>query len=62
MSTTHFDLSLSLMDAGEELVGGLEYASDLFDAATVLRWAAQLERVLEAMVFDPEQRVACCRC
>ncbi|WP_454258922.1 condensation domain-containing protein, partial [Pseudoxanthomonas mexicana] len=53
-ATTHFDLSLSLMDAGEELVGSLEYASDLFDAATVSRWAAQLERVLEAMVFDPE--------
>ncbi|MGQ5273748.1 amino acid adenylation domain-containing protein, partial [Xanthomonas arboricola pv. corylina] len=57
-TTTQFDLSLSLSEADEVLEGGLEYASDLFDAATVQRWCAHLVKVLEAMVADDRQAVA----
>ncbi|MCD0256726.1 amino acid adenylation domain-containing protein, partial [Xanthomonas melonis] len=57
-TTTQFDLSLSLIEADEVLEGGLEYASDLFDAATVQRWCAHLVKVLEAMVADDRQAVA----
>jgi amino acid adenylation domain-containing protein len=55
--TTHFDLSLALRDVGDALVGGIEYASDLFDEATVTRWAGHFECLLTAMVADEDQRV-----
>jgi amino acid adenylation domain-containing protein len=56
--TTHFDLSLSLTDSGERIEGDLEYASDLFERATVARWAGHLRTVLEAMVGNDAQRVS----
>ncbi|MFZ6658965.1 amino acid adenylation domain-containing protein, partial [Undibacterium sp. TJN19] len=52
-----FDVTLSLMEAGEHLVGSFSYASDLFDQATIERWAAYLKTVLAAMVDDPAQKV-----
>jgi amino acid adenylation domain-containing protein len=63
--TTHFDLSLALMhkdsEAGATLEGHIEYASDLFDAATIQRMALQLATLLRAMVADdaaPVSRLA----
>ncbi|MEB1300204.1 amino acid adenylation domain-containing protein [Xanthomonas campestris pv. campestris] len=55
--TTHFDLSLSLAEVEGGLVGGLEYASDLFDAATMQRWIGHLEVLLDAMVTSPQTAV-----
>ena len=57
-ATTLFDLSLSLADTGEQLVGSLEYASELFDESTVSRWLQHFVCVLEAMVADDGQRVS----
>jgi amino acid adenylation domain-containing protein len=59
--TTHFDLSLSIGEEGDRLVAHLEYASDLFDAATVERWLGYWVRLLEGMVAAPEAAVSTLR-
>ncbi len=56
-TTAHFDLSLSLRERGGALTGDLEYASDLFDAATIRRWVGHLTTLLEAMAADEHRRV-----
>jgi amino acid adenylation domain-containing protein len=45
-----FDLTLSLAESGARVVGGLEYATALFDRETMERHAGYLRRQLEAMV------------
>ncbi|HEX2080123.1 MAG TPA: condensation domain-containing protein, partial [Longimicrobium sp.] len=55
--TAKFDLSLVLYEAGGRIVGGLTYATALFDEATVERYAGYLRRVLAAMAADHGQRV-----
>ncbi|MFD0887287.1 amino acid adenylation domain-containing protein, partial [Streptosporangium algeriense] len=48
------DLSLFFSHAGEALVGGAEYASDLFDAVTVRRLFGHYRMVLESLAgCDP---------
>ncbi|HEX9939135.1 MAG TPA: amino acid adenylation domain-containing protein, partial [Longimicrobium sp.] len=47
-----FDLSLSLYEAGDRIVGSVTYAAALFERATVERWVGYLRRVLEEMVAD----------
>ncbi|MEO8379795.1 MAG: amino acid adenylation domain-containing protein, partial [Acidobacteriota bacterium] len=51
-ASTHFELSAGLSDQGSIIGGALEYASDLFERATVERWAGHYVRLLEAMVAD----------
>ena len=53
-----FDLTLWLRDAGETIEGALEYATDLFENATIERMATQLQAVLDAMVEDDQQRIS----
>jgi hypothetical protein len=50
-----FDLTLALTDAGKNITGFLEYASDLFERSTIQRMAGQLQVVLEAMIADDHQ-------
>ena len=63
-SSAKFDLSVSLgeeraPDGAPAGIGGvLEYATDLFDRASVEALAARLVRLLEAAVADPERRSA----
>jgi amino acid adenylation domain-containing protein len=52
-----FDLSLSLSEAGGRIVGGVEYATSLYERATVERWLGYLRRALEAMVAGEDQAV-----
>ena len=52
-----FDLELELSEAGDRIVGGLRYATSLFDRGTIERHAGYLRRVLEAMVADERQEV-----
>ncbi|MBO7792753.1 amino acid adenylation domain-containing protein [Burkholderia pseudomallei] len=52
-----FDLTLSLRESGDAIDGGLEYASALFERATIERFAGYLRRLLEGMVADDTQRV-----
>ncbi|MBW8849066.1 MAG: amino acid adenylation domain-containing protein, partial [Burkholderiales bacterium] len=48
---------LSLQESGDEIAGLLEYASDVFEHATIERWAGHLKTLLTAMVSDSAQRV-----
>ena len=58
-----FDLSLDLVEwrAGDgtpmAITGQVEYATDLFDRATIEALAARLVRLLEAVVGDPERAI-----
>ncbi|MFE2188759.1 amino acid adenylation domain-containing protein, partial [Streptomyces sp. NPDC059455] len=63
-STAKFDLSLTLAERRDSegdpagLVGGLLYATDLFDEGTVRLLAGRLVRVLEQVAADPGVRVS----
>ena len=56
-TTTQFDLALSLTEVDDVIVASLDYASDLFDAATVERWAGHWQVLLSGMVADDQQRI-----
>jgi len=51
-------LSLSLTDVGGEIIGCLEYAGDLFDAATAERIAAYYQTLLAGIVADDRQAIS----
>ncbi|HEX9133237.1 MAG TPA: amino acid adenylation domain-containing protein [Ktedonobacteraceae bacterium] len=53
-----FDLALSLSDRDERLAGCLEYSTDLFEDATIVRMMKHWQMLLEAMVADPGQPIA----
>jgi amino acid adenylation domain-containing protein len=52
------DLNLQIEEAGSSLVANWQYNTDLFDAATISRMAGHFQTLLEAIVANPEQRVA----
>ncbi|HET7750810.1 MAG TPA: amino acid adenylation domain-containing protein, partial [Terriglobales bacterium] len=52
-----FDLTLMLREAGDRIVGGVEYASALFEPATIERYLGYLRQLLESMVADENQQV-----
>jgi amino acid adenylation domain-containing protein len=53
--TAKFDLTLLLREKGGRIVGGVEYASALFERATIERYAGYFRRLLEGMVADVNQ-------
>ncbi|HEX2092021.1 MAG TPA: amino acid adenylation domain-containing protein, partial [Longimicrobiaceae bacterium] len=57
-ASAQFDLSLGLGESGGRLIGWVQYATVLFEHGTVERYLGYLRRVLEAMVAEPEQRIA----
>ncbi|MFG3194758.1 amino acid adenylation domain-containing protein [Streptomyces sp. NPDC048208] len=56
--TSKFDLSLDLIQKGDGFQGELEYATDLFDAATMRRAAGHWLRLLTELVAAPDAPVA----
>ena len=63
VQAARFDLALDLarMQAGPKaghMVAVYEYAADLFDEATILRWHAAFVRLLEAACAAPERPLA----
>jgi non-ribosomal peptide synthetase component F len=56
-ATAQFDLTLSVQEVGGRIVGALSYARDLFDAATIERWAEYWKRLLQGMVQEVERPV-----
>ncbi|MFO0572465.1 MAG: amino acid adenylation domain-containing protein [Polyangia bacterium] len=52
--TAMCDLSLQLDRRADGLVGFFEYSTDLFEAATIARWARHLENLIAAAVAAPE--------
>jgi len=56
-TTAQYDLTLSLCESPAGLIGSINYASDLFDAETIERWACILKTVLTAMVQAPGLKI-----
>jgi amino acid adenylation domain-containing protein len=52
--TAKFDLSFYLFETGPTLHGGVEYNTDLFDAATIGRMIAHWRRLLQSVVRSPD--------
>ena len=57
LTTTHFDLSLTLMESASGLAGELQYATALFDEDTAQRIAAYFTTALAAMTAAPEHAI-----
>jgi amino acid adenylation domain-containing protein len=53
-----FDLLVSFTEEGDELEAQIEYCSDLYEHDTIARMAAQLTRLLQGLVNDPQQSIA----
>ncbi|MES2295469.1 MAG: amino acid adenylation domain-containing protein [Pseudomonadota bacterium] len=57
-TTAKFDLMLNASELADgSLACTLEYSTDLFDGASMLRLAAQFERLIGAIVADPGRRI-----
>ena len=52
-----YELVLALSDSQEGYGGELEFNTDLFDLATAERFWADLVRLLDAVIADPDRRV-----
>ncbi|MBW8873677.1 MAG: non-ribosomal peptide synthase/polyketide synthase [Acidobacteria bacterium] len=53
--TAKLDLSLDLVETANGLVGAFEYNSDLFEPATMERWARHFAHLLESALATPER-------
>lgn len=53
-----FDLTLSMEETQQGLIGSWEYNSDLFEADTIARMDLHFQTLLEAVVANPSQQVA----
>jgi aspartate racemase len=56
--TAMFDLSLFMAEDEDSLRGSIEYNSDLFEDATITRMLGHYQTLLQAIVANPEQRLA----
>jgi amino acid adenylation domain-containing protein len=55
--TSKFDLSLSMMNDGVRFSGSLEYSSDLFDQATIVRLIGHFESLLKGATANPDLEI-----
>jgi amino acid adenylation domain-containing protein/non-ribosomal peptide synthase protein (TIGR01720 family) len=53
-----FDLTLLLTEEGDELLGDIEYSTELFDAETIQRMVAHFIILLQSIVDDPQSQVS----
>lgn len=53
-----FDLTLSMMDTEQGLIGSLEYNTDLFNAATITRMLKHFQTLVEGIVANPDQQIS----
>ena len=56
--TTHFDLTLHIVDTEQGLVATAAYNTDLFDTDTITRMLAHFQTLLEAIVEDPDRHLS----
>ncbi|HXC43858.1 MAG TPA: amino acid adenylation domain-containing protein, partial [Candidatus Dormibacteraeota bacterium] len=56
--TAQFDLTLTVGEGPDGIVGAWEYSSDLFEKATIARWAESFSVLLEGIVSNPEISVS----
>jgi amino acid adenylation domain-containing protein len=55
--TAKFDLTFTLMESNGGLAGNMEFADDIFDAATIDRLIGHFEVLLEAIAANPDQEI-----
>ncbi|MDB9510452.1 amino acid adenylation domain-containing protein [Kamptonema animale CS-326] len=55
---TPFDLSLHLLETTGEIVGWVEYNTDLFEKATIQRFIGHFQTLLAGIVSAPETKIA----
>jgi amino acid adenylation domain-containing protein/FkbM family methyltransferase len=55
--TSKYDLALSLQESGNRIIGGVAYATALFERQTIERYLGYFRGLLEAMVVDAQQIV-----
>ena len=53
-----FDITLKIHKIGNEIYGGFEYNSDLFDQSTIVRMAESYQALMHACVTHPDQSLA----
>ncbi|WP_441247472.1 non-ribosomal peptide synthetase [Kitasatospora sp. McL0602] len=58
LGISKFDLGLAIQDEGDELVGILEYDTELFDEAAIVRMAEHYVSLAAAAVRAPEARLS----
>ncbi len=56
--TAKFDLTLFMLEQGDQLGGALEYNTDLFDSSTIARMIQHFQRLLESIVTNPDQTIS----
>jgi amino acid adenylation domain-containing protein len=56
--TAKFDLTLAVAEMGQALVGGIEYALDLFDGPTIDRLSRYYTRLLAAVAERPDAPIS----
>ncbi|NMF67477.1 non-ribosomal peptide synthetase, partial [Brasilonema octagenarum] len=58
IGTAKFDLTLSMENTADGLVGAWGYNVDLFDETTISRMAGHFQMLLEGIVANPQQKVS----
>ncbi|MFP4099132.1 amino acid adenylation domain-containing protein [Coleofasciculus sp.] len=53
--TAQFDLSLTIVETEQGLIGSLNYSTDLFESATITRMVGHFQTLLESIVANPNQ-------
>jgi amino acid adenylation domain-containing protein len=56
--TSKFDITLMMSDVNQDLVGGFQYNTDLFNASTITRMIEHFKVLLEGMVGNPDRRLS----
>ncbi|HEX7957626.1 MAG TPA: amino acid adenylation domain-containing protein, partial [Pyrinomonadaceae bacterium] len=56
-TTSKFDLSLMMMESGQQFGGTFEYSTELFDHATVARTVGHFQTLVGAMVLSPDEPI-----
>ena len=56
--TAKFDLTLAVVENGDEIRMNLEYDTDLFDLDRIERMAGHFQTLLQSIIADPDQRIS----
>ncbi|MDF5735721.1 MULTISPECIES: non-ribosomal peptide synthetase [unclassified Nostoc] len=56
--TAKFDLTLSMVEVKQGLIGTLEYNTDLFNAATITQMLGHFQSLLEGIIVNPDQQIS----
>jgi amino acid adenylation domain-containing protein len=56
--SVRYDIELVLWEADGQIIGNIEYNTDLYEAETIARMGQHLGMLLESIVADPDQRLS----